>query len=232
MIKRLAIIPARSGSVRLKNKNIKLFYNKPIINYVVSTAQKSQIFNKIHVSTNSIKIKNIVEKNNIEVEFLRPNYLSKNSVPLAKVINYVLNQYQKKNVFFDEVWLIYSTAVLLESLDLKKASKLMKTTSIKNIITVTKYPAPIEWAYKIQNKYLKPLSKKNITKDSKLFDDKFFENATFAAYKLNKKKNFINDVSRFSPFELPIWKSVDIDDKEDWDIAKKMYNIKKKINKN
>ena len=101
MIKRLAIIPARSGSVRLKNKNIKLFYNKPIISYAVSTAQKSQIFNKIHVSTNSIKIKNIVEKNNIKVEFLRPNYLSKDSVPLAKVINYVLNKYKKKNIFFD-----------------------------------------------------------------------------------------------------------------------------------
>ena len=62
MIKRLAIIPARSGSKRIKNKNIKIFCGEPIINYSIINLLNSKLFNKIHVSTDSERIKNIVEK--------------------------------------------------------------------------------------------------------------------------------------------------------------------------
>ena len=40
----LALIIARAGSVRIKNKNIKNFYGKPIIAYPIQTLQKSKIF--------------------------------------------------------------------------------------------------------------------------------------------------------------------------------------------
>ena len=61
MIKRLLIIPARIGSKRIKNKNIKKFFGMPIINYSIETAIKSKIFDEIHVSTDSLRIKNIVK---------------------------------------------------------------------------------------------------------------------------------------------------------------------------
>ena len=48
----LCIIPARSGSLRLKNKNIKIFKKKPAIYYPIKTAIKSKIFDKVMVSTN------------------------------------------------------------------------------------------------------------------------------------------------------------------------------------
>ena len=49
----LAIIPARSGSKRIKNKNIVKINNKPIMYYALDAAKKSKIFDKIHVSTDS-----------------------------------------------------------------------------------------------------------------------------------------------------------------------------------
>ena len=61
-LKRLLIIPARGGSKRIKNKNIKKFKKKPIIYYTINSAVKSKLFNKIHVSTESNLIKKIVEK--------------------------------------------------------------------------------------------------------------------------------------------------------------------------
>ena len=55
----ICIIPARSGSKRLKNKNIKKFDGKPIISYAIKIAQSSGLFSKIIVSTDSKKISNI-----------------------------------------------------------------------------------------------------------------------------------------------------------------------------
>ena len=52
----LAIIPARHGSKRIKNKNIKIFFGKPIIYYAIKNAIKSNIFNDIIVSTDSKKL--------------------------------------------------------------------------------------------------------------------------------------------------------------------------------
>ena len=56
MIKRLAIIPARGGSKRIKNKNLKNFFGKPLIYYSILAAKKSKIFSEIHVSADSKKI--------------------------------------------------------------------------------------------------------------------------------------------------------------------------------
>ena len=61
MIKRLAIIPARGGSKRIKNKNIKLFCGRPIICYTLENVIKSKLFDKIHVSTDSSEIRKVCE---------------------------------------------------------------------------------------------------------------------------------------------------------------------------
>ena len=62
--KRLAIIPARGGSKRIKNKNLVNFNGKPIISYTIENAKKSKLFDKIHVSTDSEKILNYLKKKN------------------------------------------------------------------------------------------------------------------------------------------------------------------------
>ena len=48
MIKRLAIIPARGGSKKIKNKNLKNFFKKTLIYYSILAAKKSKIFSEIH----------------------------------------------------------------------------------------------------------------------------------------------------------------------------------------
>ena len=60
-MKPVCIIPARKGSKRIKNKNIKLFAGKPLISYVIKTARKSKLFSRIIVSTDSRKIANIAK---------------------------------------------------------------------------------------------------------------------------------------------------------------------------
>ena len=94
MINRLAIIPARSGSKRIKNKNIKNFYSKPIIFYAIDALKKSNLFSKIYVSTDSNKIRNLVNKKNLNIKELRPKSLHPIILPM-QVLKYELNKMLK-----------------------------------------------------------------------------------------------------------------------------------------
>ena len=96
--KRLMIVPARGGSKRIKNKNIKKFKGKPIIYHTLETILKSKLFDVIHISTDSLRIRKVVEKK-IKVDFLRPKNLANNTTPIYKVILYVINYYKKKSFF-------------------------------------------------------------------------------------------------------------------------------------
>ena len=82
MVKRLAIIPARSGSKRVKNKNIRIFKGKRLIINTLEQVKKSKFFSKIHVSTDCKKIKKIIEYFDINIDFLRPKKLSKDNVAI------------------------------------------------------------------------------------------------------------------------------------------------------
>ena len=58
----IAIIPARGGSKQIKNKNIKKFLGKPLINWTIEAAIKSKVIDKIYVSTDSKKIVQVCKK--------------------------------------------------------------------------------------------------------------------------------------------------------------------------
>ena len=124
MQKRLAIIPARGGSKRIKNKNIKYFCGKPMIAYMLDTARKSSLFNTIHVSTENIEIRNKVNELGFEIDFMRPLDLADDYTPIMPVLRFVVESYAKQGVFFDQVWLLMACAPLIEVEDLVAAEKM------------------------------------------------------------------------------------------------------------
>ena len=66
-----AIIPARSGSVGYKDKNIKKIDNKPLLAYSIEFAKELKCVDRIFCSTDSQKYANIAIKYGAEVPFLR-----------------------------------------------------------------------------------------------------------------------------------------------------------------
>jgi len=228
MKKRLLIIPARKGSQRIKNKNIKKFKKKPIIGYPINAAKKSKLFKKIIVSTNSKKIKLIVNKLGAEVINLRPVKLSKNTTPVFDVIKHEYLNIKKELGKFDEIWCILPCTPLLTFKDLMRVSKEIDKKKKLPLISIAKYPAPIEWSYKMKKKNkLIPLNKRKNLKSSKSFKDKFYDAGAFYVFDektlLNTKT--INLYSEFYGHLMPYEKVIDIDDMEDWKTAIKLKNL-------
>ena len=162
------------------------------------------MFNKIHISTESKKIFNYVSKLGLKPEFYRSKSLSKDNTPIFAVLYEVYRKYLNLNIHFDEIWLITPTSPLVDSSDYKGVSSFIK----KNILT--------------------PVEKTNQKKRSQVFSTKFFDTGSFAIFKPQHLKNsngkFYN--GKFVGYTLSFFKSIDIDDLNDWEIAEKIYKSK------
>ena len=116
----LAIIPARSGSKRIKNKNIKTFFSKPVISYSILAAKKSKLFKYVIVSTDSPRIAKISKKIGASVFFLRPKKISKDISTTQEVINHSINWFKKKKYKFQICLLYLSSSTIINSCFFKK----------------------------------------------------------------------------------------------------------------
>ena len=134
-----AIIPARSGSKRILNKNIKKFLNKPIIYYSIKAALKTRIFKRIIVSTDSKKIQLISKKAGATCPFLRPKNLSGDKIGTAPVIDHAIKKLDIKDKY---ICCIYPTAPLIKFQDIKNALKLIKKLKLTHVIQLQNLAFP------------------------------------------------------------------------------------------
>jgi len=93
-LENVALIPARGGSKRIPNKNIKLLVGKPCIQYTIDCAIEAGL-KRIIVSTDSPEIKKVSESCGAEVPFLRPDKLAEDHVPDFPVVEHCLDYLQK-----------------------------------------------------------------------------------------------------------------------------------------
>ena len=228
-LKSICIIPARSGSKRIRNKNIKFFCKKPIISWSIKAALKSKCFDKVIVSTDSPKIANIAKKYKASVPFIRPKNLSGDNVPTLPVINHAIKEMIKIGYNADVVCCLYPCAPLTDHKNLIKAFKLFKKYKKKFIFTIMPYSHPIQRSMYLDKKkaphMFYPKNKNKRSQDLK----KAFHDA--AQFYLGKTKIFLNKSEVFSKNSIPIILSrseaVDIDTKDDWKIAELLFKYKK-----
>jgi len=117
-MRNLAIIPARSGSKGLKDKNIKLLSGIPLLAYSIRAAENSQMFNKIMVSTDSEIYADVAKKYGAEVPFMRSAVLSGDAAGSWDVVLDVLSKYQEQDEIFDTVCLLQPTSPLRSPQDI------------------------------------------------------------------------------------------------------------------
>ncbi len=100
MEKIVALIPARMGSKRVKDKNIKLLNGKPLIAHTIKLAKSANIFEDIIVSTDSNKYSYIAKKFGASVPFLRPKNISGSDSTDFRWVDFTLKKIDKKFDFF------------------------------------------------------------------------------------------------------------------------------------
>lgn len=136
-MKRIAVIPARSGSKGLKDKNIKDLNGKPLIAYSIEAAIKSERFDKVFVSTDSQKYADIAIKYGADASFLRSERNSGDTAGSWDVVREVIDTLKTKGEEYDEVMLLQATSPLRTTEDIINAIDLLHERNAKAVVSLT-----------------------------------------------------------------------------------------------
>jgi pseudaminic acid cytidylyltransferase len=224
--KRLAFVPARGGSKRVRNKNIKDFLGKPALARVLDTIQQAKICDEIHVSTNNLEIKDVATQCGCEPAFLRPDCLSDDYTSIGKVIDFVMAQYEKRGMRFDTIVMVFATAVLLRPESLVAAvSYFERLPNCSELLSVSKFPVPLEWGFRKQdNGKLAPSQPEKLLVRSQDIEPQYYDNGQFVIYDSASVRSSCVGQSLFG-YELNEF-TVDIDDDTDWHLAEQLFRAR------
>lgn len=229
----IAIIPCRSGSKKIRDKNLIKIYNKSLIQYSFIFARQCGLFDKILISTDSKKYKKIAEGFGAEIPFLRPKSISRdNSTDLEFVQHCLKSLIKKENYNPDFIVHLRPTSPLRKIKDIKKGLKiLIQNTKIDSVKSISLNTHPV---YKIWNKNKNNIIKPIVKNDSKFSEPhnaprqylpkSYIQTALFDIYRVKSiSKSFLSGKKIYG---LITDKMLDIDSKEDFNDIK---NHKKKF---
>tara|TARA_B100001123_G_C14928001_1_gene874504 strand:- start:41 stop:742 length:702 start_codon:yes stop_codon:yes gene_type:complete len=232
-MKPICIIPARKGSKRIKNKNIKLFAGKPLISYVIKIAKKSKLFSRIIVSTDSKKIANIAKSNGAEVPFVREKKLSNDYVGVAAVLTDCIQKISSEKVKYH--FCIFPTAPLINYKDLIKAYNIIKKKRLDYLIAMSNYNVSPFHACKIKkNNIVTFYWPKYAAKSSRNLPSLVHDVGAFYIYKtkslITSKSKILKNLhlskKKTAHYLLDKSKSVDINTIEDFKFAEFLYKFR------
>ena len=214
----LAIIPARGGSKGIYRKNIKKIFGKPLIQWTINEAKKVSQISKTIISTDDLEIAKLANKLGADVPFIRPKKLASDNSLGIDVVLHALKEFQN----FKYILLLQPTSPLRSEKDIKKMINFVEKNNIKSSVSVTRTREYPQLTYSMNNK-------RRLKKEFKLYNQDHLRQKYKALYQVNgalymaqtrwilKNKTFINQETY--GYEMPIERSIDIDDQYDWTVA-------------
>jgi pseudaminic acid cytidylyltransferase len=224
---RLAVIPARGGSKRIPKKNIMPFCGKPLIAYALDAAQESGMFDRIHVSTDSHEIAEVVEKLGFPVDFMRDGSLADDHTGIVPVLRWVVKEYEQRGLYYDQLCCIYPTAPLLRSSDLVDAFHIFDENQGSHpLLVYARYPVPVEWAFRRdENGFMTADDPEKILIRSQDLPHAYYECGPFNLWRCEHLQQEHPLSGKVLSYLLPTERAIDIDTPEDLVYAEHLFQM-------
>lgn len=221
----VAIIPARGGSKRIPRKNVKDFYDKPMIAWSIEAAKASGCFDKIIVSTDDPEIADIARQFGAEIPFMRPAALSDDYTGTIPVIRHAVEWLNQNDAPVDYACCIYATAPFILPEDLKQGLQLIKNSGSSYAFSVTSYAFPIQRAVRItKNGRVAMFNPEHFQTRSQDLEEAWHDAGQFywgTADAWCEERAIFGEDSL--PVRLPRHRVQDIDTAEDWNRAEWLF---------
>lgn len=219
-MKTLAIIPARGGSKRVPNKNIRTLFDKPLIAHTIMQAKESKFIDKIVVSTDDSEIKRIAKVYLCAV-IDRPPELATDTSSTESVIKHVLDNVKG----YDTIVLLQCTCPMRKSKDIDRAITLYNTGIFDSVLSVCSSKS-ILWKAKGDFGYSMTYEKgKRPTRSQDI--DYYEENGSIYVFNKNEFMKHMSKVfGNVGLYIMPKERSMDIDTEEDFEYLEWKYGKK------
>lgn len=226
-MKNIAIIPARSGSKGLPDKNIKVLNNKPLMVYTINSAIESKMFDEIMVSTDSNEYAKIAFDNGASVPFFRSVEQSGDMASSWGVVVEVLTNYAKMGLYFDTVCLLQPTSPLRLANDIIKAYDLLQEKQANAVTSMCEVDHSPLWSTKLaEDLSLSEFRKRTNSNIPRQKLEKYYRiNGAIYIRRIKYVDNriVIIDDDEYA-YLMPKDRSIDIDDELDFLIAEILIN--------
>lgn len=223
----VALIPARGGSKRIPQKNIREFAGRPIIAYSIAAAQGSGLFDRIIVSTDDPHIMQTARAHGAEAPFTRPAELATDTASTDAVVLHALDWLEREDSAPTYVCCLYATAPFVRASDLIRGYRILQRLAAVTAFSVTSFGHPILRALKVSpNGFLDMFWPENRTVRSQDLPQAWHDAGQFywidvARYRIAPR--LFSD--RSAPVPLPRHRVQDIDTEEDWRRAEVLYAV-------
>lgn len=220
----LAVIPARGGSRGIPKKNIRKFCGRPLIYYTITAAKNARIFDRIMVSTDSPDIMRVSKNLGAEVPFLRPKKLATGSSNVVDAVLHLLdNLRRRENYVPDYIFLLQPTSPLRSSEDIINSWKFYCQHKAKALVSICQTHHQI---FSLKHRRLKLINKESRALVNRQEQEPTYRQDGSMIYIIETK--YFLAKKNFTPSEalgyiVPKWKSVDIDEMEDFILAGILY---------
>ena len=231
----IAIIPARSGSERVRNKNIRLVKNHPLIAYTIEFAKTSKLFDKVICTTDSEEIGSIARYYGCDEIVIRSKAISTSKSPDIDWIR----DLQKKNLLTSEFFCILRVTSPIKNKNslISALSLLVKSggDSIRAITKVRDHPGKV-WTYQDKNTgqitpVLKSEEKLKIEFHARQYQDLPLMYVQTSSFEFIKSSSVIKNGTREGKvilgFEIEYPESINIDYEEDFEFFNYVLQTKK-----
>lgn len=219
----LALVPARSGSKRVLNKNTRLLGGKPLIVWTIEAAQGISEICDILVSTDSVEIQSISFRAGAIVPWMRPSDLSTDHATSVDVAIHALEKYENEFGEVDGLLLLQPTSPFRTKKYIREGIRkyiLGRGNSVIGVSPVREHPS---WMVTIENDQIKLFDNKETTNsESSVLRNLYVINGSFylsSPLTLRTRHSFYSDVT--SPLICDsIIESIDIDTESEIEFAK------------
>lgn len=222
--KAVALIPARSGSKRVPNKNIKLINGHPLLAYSIKSALDSNVFDEVICATDSEEYAKIANYYGASVPFLRSKNISGDSSPDFEWVFWLINMLEETNMKFDIFSILRPTCPFRKADSIKKAFKIFsedgKADSLRAVQKCKEHPGKM---WKLDKNRMNPIFDKTINKTPwhssqyAALPEIFSQNASLEiAWVQSMKKYHTISGKEIIPFISKNLEGFDINSSEDW----------------